>query len=893
MRALGNRAADTPGITLGTGGFRTAWIWMAIQWCVWTGVLSGQSAERIAFDAASRDFETGLWERATVGFNEFGIRFPKSPLKTEAALRLLYSQGEFAAGRDDAAGAWESFAAFQRQFPDVPRAGLAAVREAEVRMKSGDPAGAVEVLLKPQGSFVRKAVQGKIAAVAFRGLMVRAEAQTALKDLAAAEASLQEAAAFAGSPVEEYARLSRQLRILENTGRLEVAVAAARRLRDQAARESSLAAYRPEAVAWEGRLLLKQGASDAAAAAFEANTVPGTPPEYFREATLRLAEIHLARSDWIRARERLEAFASALPADPEVNRVRLLLGQTFFRQFVAARSGTKRTEATGLLASSAAQFQLGLSNAPSTELVGPLLLGRAWALWETGSSANAPDPVRDAETNFLAAAAMLPRGGTQALARFKAGDCLLYRGDAAGALVQYSQVLEGYLEFSDVQRELGELAAEQAVRAAVLSTNRAAADRGMSRLLAVWPDGRPAKRGGLLFSQYLSKAGDREGARRLLLDFAARFPESSDRADFQLALVASDLRAQLWSNAVIRLDAVIAVNTNRAVVERAEFERAWARAMGTVGTNAVEGLAVVASRYPTNAMTANAHLWIASQYFNQREYIRSEQACLRLITNGFWRGQEPWFRAVFWAAESARKRQSYESALQYLSDLLNDKLTPEALLPAGYFALGELRLGQRSTDPARPLDNFDRALQAFTKAASFDKAPQRAPALGRMADCHLQLATQFRADSPAESAKRAAELTLAAGLYQQVLGDPGADLAARCQAAMGLGTVREKLAALAASPAQRTALLATAADAYLDIAHGGLRRQGETLLPAWLGDAGREAGRLLEDLGRFRESIALYTELAGELPAERDLWLERCTAARRRAEVTASSVPSP
>jgi hypothetical protein len=162
-----------------------------------------------------------------------------------------------------------------------------------------------------------------------------------------------------------------------------------------------------------------------------------------------------------------------------------------------------------------------------------------------------------------------------------------------------------------------------------------------------------------------------------------------------------------------------------------------------------------------------------------------------------------------------------------------------------------------------------------------------------MADCHLQLATQFRTDSPTESAKRAAELTLAAGLYQQVVGDSGAELEVRCQAAMGLGTAREKLAALAASPAVRTASLTAAADAYLDVAHGRLRREGETLQPVWLGDAGREAGRVLEDLGRFRDAAALYQELAGELPAERELWLERGNAARRRAEVTVSSAPSP
>ncbi len=852
---------------------------------------AGPSAERIAFDAAARDFDGGLWDRAALEFSEFSTKYTRSPLKGEAQQRLLFSQAELAAAREEGASAADLFAQFQRQFPETPRAGLAAVREAELRLKAGDAAAAAAVLLTPQGAFVRKAVVGKVSAVAYRGLMTRAQAQVALKDPAAAESSLQEAAAFAGSPWEEFSRLRQRLRLLEEVGRLPDALETARQLRALTARATNLMTLRPEAVAWEGRLLARQGDREAAASAFQANTVAGTPSEFFREATLRIVELQMERGDWARARERLEAFEAALPADPEINRVRLLLGQTLFRQAIAVRSGTNRTELAGLLTSSSAQFQLALSNAPAADLAGPLYLGRAWTAWESGMLSNAGDPLRDAETNFLAAASALPTGPLQALARFKAGDCLLARGEAAAAVGQYVLVLDGYPGQPEVQKELGELVAEQAVRAAVLATNRVVADRAMTRLLASWPEGQPARRSGLLFGQYLSKVGDREQARRLLQDFEKRFPQSADRADFQLALIASELRARQWSNAVVRLDGLMAGTTNAPVLAQAEIERAWARAMGDGGTNSMEELSRVATKHPTHPMTPAAHLWVAAEFFKHRDFIRAELACQRLITNSVWRGREPWFQALYWAAESARERQSYDSALQYFDELLSHKAAPETLLPTAYFALGELRLGQRSADLARPLAPFDLALQAFTKAASFDKSPQRAAALGRMADCHLQLATQFKVEAPPEAAKRAAELQVAADLYRQAIAEPASDLAVRCQAGMGLGIVREKLAALAVSPAARSAELHAALGAYLDVVHGRLRRDGELLLPLWLGDAGREAGRLMEELGNTREAIQLYEELARELPADRSLWLERSASAGRRQPVTASSAP--
>ena len=189
---------------------------------------------------------------------------------------------------------------------------------------------------------------------------------------------------------------------------------------------------------------------------------------------------------------------------------------------------------------------------------------------------------------------------------------------------------------------------------------------------------------------------------------------------------------------------------------------------------------------------------------------------------------------------------------------------------AAYFTLGELRLEQPADDPARPLGNVSLALEAFTAAAQLTNAPQAAPALGKMADCHLQLAALNT-----NSYARAAEL------YQRALEFPGADLAVRCKAAVGLGIVQEKLAQRAGTDAMP--LWEAALNRYLDVAHGKLCRPGEVMDPWWVKEAGRNAGQVLELTGRWREAALLYDWLAGEMPAQQAAWRARAAQARQQA----------
>ncbi len=144
--------------------------------------LAAEPAEQLAYDAAVRDFDLGQWERAFQSLTAFESKYPESSLKTEAALRRLFARAEAEFGKNEFKTAADAFAEFIRQYPADPRAGMAAIRESQARLKLGDAAGAVAVLDVPDGPFARQLAAGTLPDVLLGGLRVKSEAQRRPED---------------------------------------------------------------------------------------------------------------------------------------------------------------------------------------------------------------------------------------------------------------------------------------------------------------------------------------------------------------------------------------------------------------------------------------------------------------------------------------------------------------------------------------------------------------------------------------------------------------------------------------------------------------------------------------------------------------------------------------
>lgn len=830
------------------------------------------SAEQLSFDAAIRDFDLGQWDRAARNLEAFETRFPKSELKKEATQRRQYAVAEAAYLRGDWAMAAKGFGEYVQQYPENPQALSAHLRWAQTLMRQGNSLGALQIL-ESDGPFSRQLANNAKSPTLFQGLLIQSEALGSVRRWTDAISALQRAETMTQTAAEKAARWEMLAQIAENAGNFVQAAEAAENWY-QALGPESPPGRRAEATAWAGRLWMRAGKQDRAQSAFVRNTDVGIPVEFQREATLQLADISLAQGQWTAARDRLQNFLSSQPKDSSNTNIRLRLGQTLFQQFLAAGGPTNSSpETLGLLALSQNQFTEGLGHASAKDptTAGPLHLGLAWTLWQEGSSANLTDKLREAGVHFLAAAELLPSGADQATARFKLADIQLRLDQPAAALTNLLVVLTRYPQVPEVQNQLLTPALLQTAQAGVAAGNLEEAARAVDQLMSRNVSPADAGSGLLWVGQALARKGEPDRAKSLLNRFLSTHSNTPVSVDVELALATVDIRAQQWTNALVALDRWIERHTNHALLPQAEFDRAWALAQAGLMTNAVERFSELQVKFPVHPIAQTASLWLASHYFSQGDFARAEKICVGVYTNTAWKGNLLWHQARIWAADAARRRQSFGSAREQLVELLNDRTTPTDLVPSAYFALGEIHLEQPPSTEATVLDGFQQALEAFTAAAQYTNSMVSLAALGKMADCHLQLATRAT-----NSYAKADEL------YLRVLESPRADISARCKASMGRGLVAEKLAA-GYSSSVSAPLIAAALDRYLDVVNGALVLPGEQPDPWWLKEAGREAGRLLESAGRWKEAATLYERLARELPSLKSAWELRASEARKKA----------
>ncbi len=831
--------------------------------------------DRLTFEAAERSWSAGLFERAAQEFTDLTQKFPDSALRPMALERATLARAEAALLKGQWRPAAEAFAAFQHDFPLSTNRPVAAVREAFGWMKAGEPAEVRKRLERSDGPFEMAVGKGEPRGVLFPGWFLLAEARLALGDAVGAGTAAETALGQASVPEERWQVERLRYDVAERTGPITSVVEAAERLRIQANVGTNLV-RRAEATGLLARALAASGPGERAEVLWEENLQAGVPAEHQREAILQLAGRFSGRGELVRARQRLERFLTDHATETHWNGVRLALAQVLLRQETEARrgSGPVVAESGGLLSVALGQLARVLTNAPEPNLIGPAQLVRGWCLWEEAMSGAGADRMHEAELAFAAAVVALPAGVEQATARFKLGDTQLSRQDAAGALTNYLAVAEGYRGLAAVDRELRPQAWQQVVTAAVAATNSAAATRGMERLLALSPEAEVVGRSALLVGQSLVHQGQPERGRLLLTAFNERFPESPVTADVRLALATAYLTEQRWTNALQELDGWVRRYTNHPALAQAEFDRAYATAVSGSVTNAVEQFRSLTQRFVTNQLAQTAQLWLGMHFFTQGDYGQAEQAYVAVLTNVAWRGTPAMQQARLLAGQAALAR-GVTNASSYFKELLNDDKAPEEYRAPAYYHLGEALLLLAPKGTNGPLTAFKEALEAFTGAARYTNNPLVVAAWGRMAYCHVQLASE----NPVLY-ERANEL------YQRIVDAPFADIEARAKAKIWLGQVagfQSGLPVPRAKTGEIAALREKSLNHFLDVAFGRIRRPGESLPPKPVEEAGTAAGLLLEEQHRWDEAAGLYEQLGRDLPQLKPVWdarRDRVLAAR-------------
>jgi len=833
--------------------------------------------DRMAFDAALRSFSIGAYPRAAEEFATFTTRFPDSPLLAEAARRALYARAEAEAVRKDFAAAGRSFGEYLTRHPGSDLVLRASVRLVECLLRSGQPGPAAAVLDQPDGPLARARAEGRPADLLRAGILLAAEAHLAAGDSVRARSAVAAAAPFTTTPPEEWDRLRLEVRILEASGEprdIGAAIDAAGRLRT-VARDADLAQRRPESAALLGRLLIAAGQADRAVAPLEENLAPSVPAVFRVDAAGRLADVWVAQGRLSQARERLEAVVAGLGEDAVAAPLRLRLGQIHLREHLARRAAQRATDppaGSGVgLTRAQAEFERASALNPPPELRGPLALGLAWCRWEEAIAGESRPVMTQALSGFRSAIDLLPATTTEGLvARYKAADVSAWLGDAASALQGYLAVAEAASARPADREAWLAPALEQALVAAIATTNAPAGEAVLRRLLDLPQASERAGRGALWLGSAMARQGAGELGRGLLKEYLARFPASGLKADVELELAMLGIHDGDWSEAVAGLRRWLADHPQHPGSVRAGFHLAYALARSGDPAAAMRLFSELAARNPSDPGAISAQLWLAGRFFELQDFLQAGQASASLLTNAAVRaaGGQTWYRAKLWAAEAGRKLQNFESSAEHFRDLINDKSAPAEVQSAALFHYGEL-LQARPVEPgADPLSRHRLALEAFGRVLEFTNSPYLAPALGMMANCHFQLSTL----NPADYAK-------AAELYQRAATLPGAGIETRCRAWLGHAAVNRRMAELR-SGTESGEFVERSIRSGLDVALGRILRPGETVPPEIVAEAARVTGETLERLGRVGEAAGLYEHVARELPAVAATWGQRARRIR-------------
>lgn len=819
-------------------------------------------AERAAYDAAIREFDASLFDRAARSFAEFIVGFPASNLKPDAELRRAFAE---AAGETNAVASADRLATFAREHPSSTLAVNALLRAGRALLSKGQAPAALKLLDPTIEPLARAIAVAERKAELVAAFQIRAEAALQAGQPAIAIAALQQCEPWANAapPEAGYDRLRLLLQAHLAAGAPAAAVTAGEQLM-ALADSSSLTNRRPEAISLLAGALLKSEDTPRAITLFTNNLVAGTPMAQLREATLQVAEFDRRAGRLAQARARLESFLFAHPGERQLDQIRWALGQTLFAQYEATRSSSTNDPALLVLAES--HLAAALTNTTPT-LRGDLQLLRGWCLWESNGGTNQLAAAADA---FAEAANTLPKTAAQAVARFKLGDVRLRQGQATAALTNYLAVAEGYTNVTDIDDRYATLAWQHAVAAAIAATNFAVAQRAMEQLLVRAPRADATAEGLFQLSGEYAKQGRPARGRALLEEFAARIPASPVLAEVELRIADALRLEELWPEALAAYDRWLAANLNQINRPRAEFGRALVLLSGGGTTNAVEQFSQIASRYPRDPLAPVALIWLGDHYFQQGEFGQAEQAYTSVLTNAAWQGLPRQHEARLRAAHAAMGWKQYSRAHERLRELLNEKSTPAELLPEAFLTLGKSLLQAPIANTNTPLAAVNDALDAFKAVTTFTNSPLVPEAWLFIAECHRQLA----ATSPASFAA-ARELYLRA-LDPKLVVEP----LIRARAKIGLGRLALQQSNDLPAP-EAAALKNEALDHFLDVAMGKITAITGPLEADVLKDAGYEAGLLLEARGLSQIADQLYERLGSELPGMRAWWEARRARLKR------------
>jgi TolA-binding protein len=865
---------------------------------------SGRAAEETdadaAFAAAVRFFQGGWYDRAEKEFTEFLAGYPHSTNRNEAVLlqaqcrfqlkdfdgvvsalqeplktpgpwndRYLYWLAEAQVQQERFELAAQTYAELLKAFPNSSLALAASYGEAYARFKLGETAQVVGLLKDPAGVFQRAAKGSTNQAVLVRGTFLLAEALFTQRNFAAAEQTLTELAQRGLTPETEWQRQFLLARIEVADQRGSDALLRVTNLVSIAGSTSN-ALLRAKSLSLKAEIL-QSNQPDAAAQTYEEiRRIQGLSTEESRQALLKLVELTVAHNQLGKAVQEIDTYLKENPQEQTSDLMRLTLGEIYLKQFYASSASAARTNGdadlssrSNLLHSARAEFDRITTQLTNSPYLGKACLDRGWTFWEEAQMSPDPALLTESTNAFSAAVAHLPKSYDRALARFKLADaCVALKNDASG-ISQYQRLLSEDKDSAEAREKLFDRAQYQIVRASIDAGDLRLAQSSVAQLQHDFPKSPQTEQANYLLGQAFSDNSDFARANQTFAEFEQTYPNSSLLPKVRLALGRSFARQAKWLEATRAYEQWLSRYPTNEARPEAEFNHAWCLYQAGAETNAFNSFTNLIQQFPSSAFAPLARLWVADYYLNARDYERADINYQFLFNSTNAAPADLANQARLMAAKACFFRQAYLDATKYLTNLLYDaQVGPEA-----WFMLGDIELEDPSRSSTNKVSKFEEAIKRYQRIVTLFPNSRLVPsALGKIADCHFQLAPQ----DPSR-------YDMATNQYAQAIAHPLADSNTRNAAEVGLGRVLETMAELRTN---RVDLLHEALRHYLNVVYRV--QKAEDLDPFWLKEAALRAGSLAaEKLNAFDEAEHLYQSMMVTLPSFKPLWEKRLANLRQ------------
>ena len=862
----------------------------------------GANGEEDFYKSAVEAFKDRFYERAEEQFGAFATNFPGS---TNAPLAVLYqAQARHLQKKHDAAielvknnlpkagavadqyimtwadalsakgehtAAAGQYGRLLKDFPQSPLRIQAAYLQALSIFQQKDFAQTIELLTNPQKEFRKLAGAAPQDRFSFAGGLLLIDAHLAL-------AQIPEARAAAATLPQAPEKPDWQWERFDALARVELAgtniTAALPHITNAIAAAEAARRPRLQAQSWnlEAELHRKAGQAANAIAAYEKiAAIEALPVDQRRLAVLKTVELLSTSGDTTNAVQRLESYLGSTTNEPAADLLKVKAGELWLEQArtlarPAGRTGPAAGAFTNALANSRRHLHSVVNQFTNSPHLGRAWLNLGWSYWEEGVSQEEPARIQESGAAFRIAAEKLTRSDDQALAIFKMADTQSYLRQTESAITNYLRVLKEYADLPQVRNSLFDKVYAQLVRANIARGDLESAERFVAELRVAFPNNPVTEEILFALGQAFMAKGNTDKATALFQDFLMHYPSSGLAADVRFAEARTHAAKGEYSVAIQKHEQWLNAYTNHQLRADVEFQRGILLEKAGQATNALAVFTNFVARFPKDTLAPAAQTWIADYYYAQDLWPLAEQNYQRVFQNTNWATDPLAYYSRMMAARTAFRREGYNDARSYLTNLVNDPKCPAEVKPEALFALGDIFLEEPIVGSTNALYNFTQAAAVFDRVAT--QYPTNIIALyatAKKGDCYFQIASHTNyLDS----------YVIASNAYAVVLNSAAEiPVKVRNQAEFGLARVLERMAD-GKTGQERALLRKSALNHLLNIVYGGKPQRGRAD-PYYLKLAGREAGRLAEESGDPDAAIQLYQRLSTEAPAAKSFWQSR------------------